>query len=644
MLRKLVLSGYRNSVSQKAKHKPSRRRTARRLRDISLGMECLESRSLLSANPILSIEANQFFGAGFVPIDITFRATFTDTLQTANEVLEYNWSIDWQDDGTYDAFGTTSDFQVESPFAQQEAPGDPVVGRVNIAPRTDPNDEFSSPVYTTPTLPGSPQTIRLKLNNTELTTTVNVYPIDFDLFIGDPLGTEFEAFEGSPFLMTLPTHLPDDETTLIQEWRINWGDAIATDFGGDQASHIYADAPLIFPFSTSYNITAVAFTNTGAYYAGGTNFVEVFDVAATSTITGPNGELQAFTVDEDDEFILNLASTDPGADPIIGWHIFWEGAVDPQNPTSAEVAASQFVIGNPSSVTHTYAAGGTHDIVAKAFSDDDLESVTNVLTAIVNDAPDDGVFLVAGMLSVVDTNAANDIVTVTQSGTSISVTAGGATTEFSAEDIEQIEVLLGSGHDVVFIGPNIAVPLTIDGGAGNDFLAGGGGRSVLIGGLGNDTLWGGAGDDVLQGGDGDDDLFGGGGNDALVGGLGNDIVTGGVGRDLLIGGENQDLLVGGNGEDILVGGNTVHDGNIAALDNIMAIWGSADSFNSRVATLTDSGGLLEAGVDVFDDDATDIILGGANRDLVFGDTSPAGDGVVDLTVLNRIQDRLVSLS
>ncbi|HEY3392382.1 MAG TPA: hypothetical protein VGK58_06735, partial [Lacipirellulaceae bacterium] len=250
-------------------------------------------------------------------------------------------------------------------------------------------------------------------------------------------------------------------------------------------------------------------------------------------------------------------------------------------------------------------------------------------------------------LAVIDTNPANDIVTISQTNGNISVSSNGGTpVVFSGLAIGSIKVVLGAGHDIVVVGSNITVPLTINGGDGNDFLAGGGGRSVLIGGNGNDILWGGAGDDVLLGGDGDDDLFGGGGNDALVGGTGNDIVTGGVGRDLLIGSNDEDLLVGGNGEDILIGGRTDHDTNIEALDDIMAIWGSTepeDDFDTRVAKLMDEeDGLLQADA-VCDDGAFDIILGGAGRDLVF-DTNPADNGVIDLLVLNAIQDELIAIS
>jgi Ca2+-binding RTX toxin-like protein len=692
-------------------------------------MECLESRSMLSNNPILSIEENQFFGAGFVPIDVTFRAIFTDTLQAVGEDVIYNWSIDWTNNGSFDAHGSSTDevqsvnFQIQTPFGQNEAVGDEIVGRINISPRIDPSDPFSSPVYTTP----GPQTIRLKVNDTEITTTIDVYQIDLGLFIGDPLGTEDTAIEGSNFDLTLPTHLSDG-ITFINSWRINWGDVLDNDSGGGQASHIYADDVDVIVTGPSYNITAVAFTNSGAFYAGGTNFMQVVDVPAITTITG------AADVNEGSPYTLNLSNIDPGDDGAVGWLIFWEG--------SGNLSAAELVIGNPPSVQHTYPDGSAiHLIEATAFYDDGDNDATPITVTVNNVAPTanaggtylrtddtpfalngsatdpagiqdpltfswdldgdgnfgetgaaavrgdevgasptfnpaglvgtvnvtlrvndgdggidddiaqitlpqtDGVFLDEdGVLSVIDTNAANDIVTVTQSGTSISVTIGGETTVFDIADVDEIDVALGSGNDVVVIGSNITVPVTIDGGDGNDFLAGGGGPSTLIGGLGNDILWGAAGDDTLLGGDGNDDLFGGGGNDALVGGFGNDIVTGGSGRDIVIGSQNQDALVGGGGEDILIGGYTAHDNNIAALDNIMAIWGSAASFDSRVATLTSSGGLLQAGVAVFDDDALDLILGGAGRDLVFGDTNPAGDGVIDLLALNLIQDTLIALN
>jgi Ca2+-binding RTX toxin-like protein len=185
--------------------------------------------------------------------------------------------------------------------------------------------------------------------------------------------------------------------------------------------------------------------------------------------------------------------------------------------------------------------------------------------------------------------------------------------------------------------------MSIDGGSGNDLLTGGSGRNVILGGTGNDVLYGAAGDDVLLGGDGNDDLFGGSGNDVLVGGNGNDVIEGGSGRDVLIGSRDNDTIRGGGDEDVLIGGWTVHDNNVAALDAVMAVWTSSASFNSRVATLSGSGGLLQGGVAVFDDDDNDHINGDAGRDLIFGDTYK-WDGAVDQISLQAAQDVLVAVN
>lgn len=69
-----------------------------------------------------------------------------------------------------------------------------------------------------------------------------------------------------------------------------------------------------------------------------------------------------------------------------------------------------------------------------------------------------------------------------------------------------------------------SLPVTVDGGAGNDFLKGG---------LAGDTLLGSA---------GDDELFGNGGNDVLSGGAGSDSLTGGAGQDSVDGGPDSDYV------------------------------------------------------------------------------------------------------
>jgi Ca2+-binding RTX toxin-like protein len=239
-----------------------------------------------------------------------------------------------------------------------------------------------------------------------------------------------------------------------------------------------------------------------------------------------------------------------------------------------------------------------------------------------------------------------DIVLITKVGSNIVVLATfnqNNPVTFSASAVTEINVQTFGGHDIVLTTPNVTALMTIDGGSGNDLLTGGGGRNVIHGSSGHDVLYSNGSDDVLFGGTGNDDLFGGGGKDVLVGGDGNDILDGGIGRDVVIGSQDEDILKGGNDEDILIGGYTVHDSDLAALDAIMAVWGSSDSFNSRVATLTGSGGLLQAGVAVFDDDDDDVIVGGAGRDLIFGDTNP-WDGALDIIALQSLQDVLVAVN
>jgi uncharacterized delta-60 repeat protein len=256
-----------------------------------------------------------------------------------------------------------------------------------------------------------------------------------------------------------------------------------------------------------------------------------------------------------------------------------------------------------------------------------------------------GTALIGGVLHVVGSDSM-DVVLVTQLGSNIHVIASFNSSNpvsFAASSVTEIQVRTRGNIDIVLTTPNVSKQMTIDGGSGNDLLTGGGGRNVIMGGLGHDVIHGSAGDDVILGGDGNDDLFGGSGNDVLVGGNGNDILEGGSGRDVIIGSQDEDTLKGGNDDDVLIGGFTSHDSNVAALDAVMAIWGSSASFSSRVATLTGSGGLLQAGVTVFDDDDDDTIMGNAGRDLVFGDTNP-WDGAVDSINLNSLQDVLVAVN
>jgi len=75
-------------------------------------------------------------------------------------------------------------------------------------------------------------------------------------------------------------------------------------------------------------------------------------------------------------------------------------------------------------------------------------------------------------------------------------------------------------------GSALSIPLTINGGNGNDTLIGGFGGDALSGGAGNDNLNGGAGVDVLHGDDGADTL-------TATDGIADALIDGGAGNDTI---------------------------------------------------------------------------------------------------------------
>ncbi len=100
-----------------------------------------------------------------------------------------------------------------------------------------------------------------------------------------------------------------------------------------------------------------------------------------------------------------------------------------------------------------------------------------------------------------------------------------------APAIAGFEVNAGGGEDRVTVASDVAVPVTMRGGGGDDFLLGGAGPDKLVGGAGADRLVGWRGTDLLYGGFGSDVLIGGPGADLLRGGSGEDTLAGGPGAD-----------------------------------------------------------------------------------------------------------------
>jgi Ca2+-binding RTX toxin-like protein len=132
---------------------------------------------------------------------------------------------------------------------------------------------------------------------------------------------------------------------------------------------------------------------------------------------------------------------------------------------------------------------------------------------------------------------------------------------FNRADVHSIEAFLGAGNDQMvlsdfsfFRASGDPIPATLNGEAGNDYLATGRGDDTINGGDGNDLISGDGGKDHLNGGAGDDVILGGGGDDTINGDSGNDFLAGGGGNDTVNGDDGRDRLDGGRGDDILNGG------------------------------------------------------------------------------------------
>ena len=104
---------------------------------------------------------------------------------------------------------------------------------------------------------------------------------------------------------------------------------------------------------------------------------------------------------------------------------------------------------------------------------------------------------------------------------------------------------------------------------------------------------------MLHAGDGNDQVRSGGendrinlgrGNDWAVAGAGNDRVLSQGGNNLIIGGQGADWLRGAAGGDLLVAGTTVHDNDAAALNALLAEWGSTRELIVRRDNIRDGSG------------------------------------------------------
>ncbi|MGA2496204.1 MAG: hypothetical protein ABSH20_00595 [Tepidisphaeraceae bacterium] len=210
----------------------------------------------------------------------------------------------------------------------------------------------------------------------------------------------------------------------------------------------------------------------------------------------------------------------------------------------------------------------------------------------------------AGVL-IVQGDQANNVITVDQNATSLTVALDQSTFSTPLRKVKAIQVFGMAGNDLITLTPNITLPATLYGGAGNDTLVGSNHPCTLSGDDGNDVLRPGHGGNVVSGGPGIDTadfssrtegltitldgkandgsraapgvpaendnvlpdieiVIGGSGDDkivgdnlanTLIGGPGNDSLYGMGGNDVLVGGTGNNYLSGGDGDDVLIATN-----------------------------------------------------------------------------------------
>jgi Ca2+-binding RTX toxin-like protein len=146
-----------------------------------------------------------------------------------------------------------------------------------------------------------------------------------------------------------------------------------------------------------------------------------------------------------------------------------------------------------------------------------------------------------GILTVTGTSAI-DTISLVPSSRGITVIGNGKSISGSPfHGVSKIVVNGNDGADRIDASA-VAVPVTLNGGNGDD------------------TLIGGSGNDLLQGGNDDDNLDGGAGDDRLLGGIGNDVLTGGAGLDSMQGEDGNDTINAADGlADVLVDGGAGND-------------------------------------------------------------------------------------
>jgi Ca2+-binding RTX toxin-like protein len=278
--------------------------------------------------------------------------------------------------------------------------------------------------------------------------------------------------------------------------------------------------------------------------------------------------------------------------------------------------------------------------------------------------------------------------TITYIAVSDGIVVGGIKNGTSFRDIENIEILSGSGNDTVNVtAANVSTTDYYAGsiftGMGNDSITSGAGNDYIDGGTGNDTLIFGTasntinlsltaiqntdeGSDIIRSienitaGDGDDTLIGSSASNQLNGENGNDSLSGDNGNDTLWGGQGNDVLRGDSGADTAVFGNANNsvDLNISlqetgeGLDTLIGIENILGGNGNDTLTGSSGNNLLNGnlGNDVLNGGlGGDTLLGGEGNDLIFEvgagvDSIGGGNGNDLLSIDNSFETTSVTLT